>query len=145
MTFCSFFVQKIKETLFNVCTFDSFTYRLPLQYSWSREGKNFPPGTRFMYDDRVMIIPNAQFADSGNYTCKVVKLSGNPNIVSKSVILDLEGKQMFTIYKSLKCLLNNFRMKISQPISLFFLHIRLTISVIFYGSDRNICLRGYPP
>ncbi|XP_060587975.1 contactin-like [Ruditapes philippinarum] len=75
---------------------ECFAYgRLPLQYSWSREGKNFPPGTRFMYDDRVMIIPNAQFADSGNYTCKVVKLSGNPNIVSKSVILDLEAKPYF--------------------------------------------------
>lgn len=69
--------------------------RLPLQYSWSREGKNFPPGTRFMYDNRVLIIPNAQFADSGNYTCKVVKLSGVPNIDTKSIILNLEAKPYF--------------------------------------------------
>lgn len=65
---------------------------MPLQYSWSREGKNFPPGTKFMYDNRVMIIPNAQFADSGNYTCKVVKLSGKANIDTRSFILELEGK-----------------------------------------------------
>ena len=53
-----------------------------------------------MYDDRVMIIPKAEFADSGNYTCKVVKLSGTPNIDTKSIILDLEGTFYFYMQSS---------------------------------------------
>lgn len=61
-------------------------------YSWRREGgRPFPTGTQFLYDNRVMIIPNAQFSDSGNYTCKVVKTSGQQTVDEKSIYLTLEG------------------------------------------------------
>lgn len=75
---------------------ECFAYgRMPLQYSWSREGKNFPDGTHFMYDNRVMIIPKTTFADSGNYTCKVVKTVGVNNVATKSILLELEAKPYF--------------------------------------------------
>ena len=66
-------------------------FRMPLQYSWSRKDKPFPKGTTFRYDNRVMTIPKAQFEDGGTYTCQVVKLTGKQNIVSKSIVLVLEG------------------------------------------------------
>lgn len=62
-----------------------------MQYSWTREGADFPPGTRFMYGNRVMIIPNAQFDAGGNYSCNVVKLVGMRNTASKYILLQLEG------------------------------------------------------
>ncbi|KAL4235250.1 hypothetical protein ACF0H5_006888 [Mactra antiquata] len=75
---------------------ECFAYgRLPLQYSWSREGGDFPPGTKFMYENRVMIIPNAQFDAGGNYTCTVQKLVGMRNTATKYILLQLEAKPYF--------------------------------------------------
>ena len=66
---------------------------MPLVYSWRREdGRPFPEGTKFSYDNRVMIIPKAKFSDGGNYTCKVVKTAGQQSVDEKSMFLNLEGR-----------------------------------------------------
>ena len=64
---------------------------MPLVYSWSRADKPFPKGTTFWFDNRVMTIPNAKLEDTGNYTCKVVKITGKETMDSKSIVLTLEG------------------------------------------------------
>ncbi|KAL4231277.1 ATP-dependent DNA helicase chl1 [Mactra antiquata] len=75
---------------------ECFAYgSVPLQYSWYREGADFPPGTRFLYDNRVLVIPNAQMDAAGNYTCTVLKLTGMRNVDSQKITLNLESKPYF--------------------------------------------------
>lgn len=75
---------------------ECFAYgRMPLRYKWDRQGQNFPAGVQFLYDKRVMIIPNATFADGGNYTCAVETTAGAVNIDTRSIILTLEAKPFF--------------------------------------------------
>ena len=70
--------------------------RMPLEYSWSRADKPFPPGTLFRHDNRVMVIPRARFEDGGKYTCKVMKLTGKQNVATRSIVLFLEGTVVVT-------------------------------------------------
>lgn len=75
---------------------ECFAYgRMPMRYSWSRDGQPFPEGTYFRYSDRVMIIPNVKFRDEGKYTCAVETVTGKQRVVTKTIILALEAKPYF--------------------------------------------------
>ncbi|WAR11327.1 CONT-like protein [Mya arenaria] len=76
---------------------ECFAYgRLPMQYSWSRaNGRQFPAGTYFMYENRVLIIPKAQFDATGNYTCHVQKRTGTQATDTRSFFLTLEAYPYF--------------------------------------------------
>ncbi|XP_025080380.1 contactin-5-like [Pomacea canaliculata] len=48
-----------------------FGPRLPLLYTWRRDNGPIPQKASFLDDRRVLILPDAQVEDSGNYTCRV--------------------------------------------------------------------------
>ncbi|KAK7092346.1 contactin-5-like isoform X2 [Littorina saxatilis] len=51
---------------------ECFAYgRLPLYYTWSRDNGPIPGKAQYQEEGRVLLIPDAQLEDSGNYTCRV--------------------------------------------------------------------------
>ncbi|KAJ8307147.1 hypothetical protein KUTeg_015231 [Tegillarca granosa] len=51
--------------------------RMPLKYSWRREGKPIPARAKFSDLDRVITIDNVDIDDEGTYTCHVGRLDGS--------------------------------------------------------------------
>ncbi|XP_061177623.1 contactin-like [Saccostrea echinata] len=67
--------------------------RLPLEYSWTRKGGKGIPSKAYTKDyNRVLVIPDIQFADEGTYTCTV---KGRTNNDQKDILLTIDAKPYF--------------------------------------------------
>ena len=63
-------------------------YRLPLYYSWSRDNGPIPEKAVDAEEGRVLLIPNAQLEDSGNYTCRVERGTRASDVKTLSLIVE---------------------------------------------------------
>ena len=48
-----------------------YLFRMPLEYSWTRNGKPIPQKAYLKDLNRVLVIDNVQFEDEGTYNCHV--------------------------------------------------------------------------
>lgn len=70
--------------------------RLPLLYTWRRDNGPIPQKASFLDDRRVLILPEAQVEDSGNYTCRVER-AGRATDTS-TISLLVQGRDGHTIW-----------------------------------------------
>ena len=64
--------------------------RLPLSYSWYRDGRPLPKGTKITNRNRDLTIPNAQLNAEGNYVCKCKRPGAT---ATKIIALQMEGRK----------------------------------------------------
>ena len=69
--------------------------RLPLYYSWSRDNGPIPGKAENAEEGRVLLIPDAQLEDSGNYTCRVERGTRASDV--KTLSLVVEGAESFRL------------------------------------------------
>lgn len=64
---------------------------LPLYYTWSRDNGPVPDKAWYLEDNRVLILPDVQLEDAGNYTCNVQRKSSTSHAKSISLVIEGEG------------------------------------------------------
>ncbi|BFZ22584.1 hypothetical protein BsWGS_25623 [Bradybaena similaris] len=75
-------------------TLECFAFgKLPLYYSWSRDNGPIPEKASLMEHGRMLILPDAQLEDAGNYTCIVERQSNAVQV--KSLHLIIEARPFF--------------------------------------------------
>lgn len=67
---------------------------MPLKYSWSRDNGPIPEKASYTEEYKVLIIPDAQLEDSGNYTCNVQR--SNKAQANKTLSVQVEGEHAAT-------------------------------------------------
>ncbi|CAL1534452.1 unnamed protein product [Lymnaea stagnalis] len=77
-----------------ILTLECFAYgKLPLHYSWRKNGGPIPDKAEYSEHGRVITLPDAQLEDAGNYTCRVDR--GSSAVAEKSLNLIIEAKPFF--------------------------------------------------
>ncbi|CAL1534451.1 unnamed protein product [Lymnaea stagnalis] len=77
-----------------ILTLECFAYgKLPLHYSWRKNGGQMPDKAEYSEHGRVITLPNAQLEDAGNYTCRVDR--GSSAVAEKSLSVIIEAKPFF--------------------------------------------------
>lgn len=90
--------------------------RLPLLYTWRRDNGPIPQKASFLDDRRVLILPDAQVEDSGNYTCRVERAGRATD--TRTISLLVQGRDGHTIW--LVHLAPNVKEYTSFPFTLIF-------------------------
>lgn len=67
-----------------------------MTYIWSFNHGPVPAKAQFIEHGRVLILPDAQIEDAGNYTCRVER--GTSAFQEKTLRLVIEGNDIFYVY-----------------------------------------------
>ncbi|XP_025082370.1 contactin-like isoform X2 [Pomacea canaliculata] len=70
---------------------------LPLYYTWSRDNGPVPDKAWYLEDNRVLILPDVQLEDAGNYTCNVQRKSSTSHAKSISLVIEAAPFFMFPL------------------------------------------------
>lgn len=75
----------------NICALLSFVFVLsPVpSYNWTRRGANLPRQAVLASYNRVLLIPNVQVEDQGEYVCRATNDRAS---IENSVILSIQGR-----------------------------------------------------
>ncbi|CAG5129208.1 unnamed protein product, partial [Candidula unifasciata] len=68
-------------------------FPLPLYYSWSRDNGPIPEKASLMEHGRMLVLPDAQIEDGGNYTCIVEREKSS--VQQKTLHLIIEARPFF--------------------------------------------------
>lgn len=68
--------------------FSPFTSPVPA-YNWTRRGASLPRGAQLLSYNRVLILPNVEPSDMGDYICR----AHNSRVaIQNSIALSIQGK-----------------------------------------------------
>lgn len=81
----------------NICALLSFVFVLsPVpSYNWTRRGANLPRQAVLASYNRVLLIPNVQVEDQGEYVCRATNDRAS---IENSVILSIQGRPRPSVF-----------------------------------------------